>query len=675
MPGPTTPEFLDRSTIPSGDSQNFDETLKWVHAVIDEGEKLVSSDPSYDKMEKMIDYVMGEQFTGKAPTHTSRVVINRVKKSIKQHVSALTDLRPLFAYKTSNPAYESHSHLLNQLVVLWWINTFADLQLATALQYAHTLGYGWLVCEYDPNFGQYGDNRLIPKDPRDVLPIRPSRELSVQDWMGVVIKESHSINVLKAAYPDKVNLLQLDKHRRARHGKVRTMWRRLANLITPVSTLDGLKGRAAATDRDLSDGVPVYRLYFKDPSINTSSEAITMGNPQSNWAYNVAPGMRLYPRGRSIVATDAVVLYDGPNPYWHGRFPAVKISMDPWPWLLGGLALAHDLLPAQEGLNKIVNDILTVLAVSADRGTIFDKNAVSEDTFRNFDSRKAGWKLRVNPVFGESVKVVDPPTLPSWTMEFLSMFLQEFDNLAGTANLQALLSLRQSPSGETIQKYLEALTPEIRLEGRYLESALREVAEILKCNIFQFYSTQRRIIALGDAGLQLEDLDYNPGNLVPSMAVGAEGYTPELDKSQPPDKRAQFFMGQFSFFVAPGSLLAMHATERKMMYLQLSRLGFMDFWSLMEMLEIPNVGTPPPTPLPTGEMMPGIDPMTGQVTQVPVTEIRVPQTITERLIAQAQLGIGMSVSPAGRKASGEEPPKMETKSDSSGAPRSTITES
>lgn len=141
-----------------------------------------------------------------------------------------------------------------------------------------------------------------------------------------------------------------------------------------------------------------------------------------------------------------------------------------------------------------------------------------------------------------------------------------------------------------------------------------------------------------------------------------------------------------------------------MLRLQLARMGYVDFWTLMNDLEIPNVGTPPPIPLPpltppdprevmqdlmaqagvslgpNGEAIPNgqpqapqkylIDPNTGQL-----AELRVPTTITERLQAQQMLGIGMTQSPAGRKASGESSPQLEQKSDSMGAPRTTVTES
>lgn len=654
--------------------ENEAAALRWLHAAIREGEAILKSDPSYEKMDKTIDYVLGNQAAGKKPSYLPDVVINRVKKALKSHVSALTDLRPLFAFKTYNETYKRHADLLNQLTVLWWVNNFVDLDVADALRYSLTLATGYLVVDYDPNLGRDGDIRLVPKDPRDVLPYRPSRDRSVQSWQGIIIREAVSINALKALYPDKAPLLDKTQHVIRKFSGVKTAFRRIRTMITPVTTLDGLKSPHKANIP--VDEVPTFRVYFRDHSVNTTSAPITMGNPSSNWFYVVPPGQKLYPHKRLIVATEHLILYDGPNPYWHGLFPVVKLTLDPWPWLLLGLSLAHDLMPTQEAINKLTNDFIAVLDQSANRGTAFDKNAVPDSVFRSFDARKPGFKLKTNPVFGEAFKMIDPAQLPPWGLDFLAMLSQEFDSQAGVANLQALLRLRQSPSAETIEKYWEALTPEIRIEGRLLEAAIRELADMVKCNFFQFYSAKRRILLLGDAGTELEDLDYDPGNLVPDLRPEDPGYTPELDGSKHSrDDRARFFMTQFAFYVAPNSLLALNASQRKMMYMQLARMGYMDFWSLMEMLEIPNIGSPLPVPLPTGESELGIDPQTGMPGEVPKMEVRVPTTITERLIAQRVLGIEMATSPAGRKASGQKSPRLETKKDETGAPRTTITES
>lgn len=674
--GFTTPSIA-QSDIP--DAANEAAVLTWIRSALEEGEAFIKQDPSYPKMDKNQEYVMGNQLRGRRPSYVPEIIVNRTKKAIRTHVSTLTDIRPMFAYKTENPHFKAHSELLNTLAVVWWINNFADLDLADAIRYALTLGYSYLVTEWDASHGTQGDIRLFAKDPRDVLPIRPTRSRSVQDWYGLIIKDATTLNALRTTYPDKAHLLTSSKHIVSKFNPVKTIFRRMAGaVISPVTTLSGLGHQGFGGQRKVrTDDITLYRTYFRDPTVNASGEDISMGTPGTAWHYTVRPGRPLYPRGRLVVATEYVRLYDGPNPYWHGMFPAVKLTLDPWPWLFGGLSLVHDLDPMQEAINRVYNDMLAVLTQAAERGAVFDKNAVSESVIKRFDPRKPGFKLKLNPVAGDGFKMVDPPVLPPWTMNLLTKLTEEFDNLAGTANLQALLQLRQSPSADTIQKYWESMTPEIRLEGRLLESALREVAEMVKVNFFQFYTKKRRLMLLGDAGVTVEDLDYDPGNLVPAMAPGDEGYVPELDKNRPRDQRAQFFHQLFTFYVAPNSMLAMNAMDRKMLFVQLSRQGYMDFWTLMEMLEIPKVGQPPMMPLPAmdGSMKTVVDPETLMPTQVPNTEMRVPTTITERLIAQAQLGIGMTQNPAGRKASGQAPPKLETKPDATGAPRTTVTES
>lgn len=123
-----------------------------------------------------------------------------------------------------------------------------------------------------------------------------------------------------------------------------------------------------------------------------------------------------------------------------------------------------------------------------------------------------------------------------------------------------------------------------------------------------------------------------------------------------------------------------------MLRLQLARMDMYDFWSLMEALEIPNIGNPPAIPLPPivppdpvevlsslqqGDGRFTLDPMSGQVMQV-----RIPETVTERLIAQHQLGLGMGASAAGRPPTAQQEPHLEGgKTDQTGAPRQAVSES
>jgi len=670
--------LLDGVLPSMGSGQHFFEkgdprVLGWLREAITEGERINKSDPAYERMDQAATYVMGEQMDSDRPSYLPKVVVNQTKKSIRAHVSALTDLKPLFSFHCGNPAYEQQSYLLNKLVVMWWTNTFADLDLADVIRYSLTMGAGDCVVEYDNHYGNYGDNRLIPRDARDTLPIRPSRERSIQTWEGVVIREAHSPNVLRGMFPDKAHLLKPDSEGQ-RFGASATKFRRLVKQVVTPTIFDRLQSGPTQTGSGVSPELTLYRVFLTDRSVNATLGPVLMGKPGTSWAYMVQPGERLYPRKRLIVATETVILYDGPSPYWHGMFPISRLRLDPWPWLFFGLGLTHDLKPMQDGLNTIVNDFISTFSQWVNRGVIADKNAVPESLLRRFDPRRKNWKMKLNPTYGEGFKLADGPTLPPWSMEFLQMLFTKFDEHSGTANLQALMQLRQMPGADTIQKYYEAMTPELRLEGRLIEAFLRDVADMIKVNIFQYYSTSRRMMMLGEQGLALEDLDYDPGTLVPAMTPDMEGYTPELDKKHSRDVRAQYFQRLFTFSVEPNSILAMNAVEKKMEGFQMFRMGVMDFWTFHERMQTPNVGSPPAVPLPPKDPQnpdPNtavMDPMTGMPTGM---EMRVPETITERLMAQMSMGLGQGESGGGRKPSGQEPPDLEQKSDG----RTTITES
>jgi hypothetical protein len=692
-----------------GDSR----VLGWIQEAIQEGDRIVKSDPSYDKIERAMQYISGEgrRQTADQPSYLPRVQVNRTAKATLTHVSALTDLRPVYAFRTGNPHFQSHAHLINQQTVAWWTLRMVDLELGEGIKYALAGGTGDFEITYDPDLPRGGDILLRARDPRDTLPIRPSATLSPQDWEGVVFRDAYTPNVLRGMYPDYAGHFTTagDGFVSRVMGRFRTM---RSKIVSPADTLSGLS--TTVNKRVEVPTIDLYRIWLKDRSKNWTSAPILMGKPGTNWCYVVQPGEPLYPQGRLLIATDNAVIYDDAAPYWHGMFPLARLKLLSVPWQFLGLPLFNDLMPLQDAIDDTVNDFLLNLKQWTHRGVKYDENQVPRSLMERFDPRKPNWRVNFNSMAGmgagvQPMELQDGPNLPPWSMEFLQMLIQLFDDRSGAPNLAMLMQLQQMPGADTIETYQKAMTPEIRHESRMIEACLRDVAEMVKSNMFQFYSTEKRLAMLGDIGVTLADLDMDPGSLVPAMdrAADGENYIPELDAGLDRDKRARYFLKLFQFYCAPHSILAIESQEEEMKALQLARMGYLDFWTMHEKLHTPNVGSPPPMPLPPVETPPedvilqaaqqsltsgaaasmGVvappstivgsngqsyipDPMTGSVLQV-----RVPTTITERLMAQMMLGIGMTGNPAGRKASGQESPKLEEKKDSSGASRTTMTES
>lgn len=688
--------------------------LAWIKEAVSEGEAFLQADPMWQQIDSNMDYVMGRQkalqITNESPAYLSHMVLNETKRTRRRHISALTDIKPVYAYKTPNPNFQQQALLLNQLTTVHWINTFADLALADAIDYAIVGGSGDIVCEYDPYYGPMGDIVLSARDPRDTIPIRPSRDGSIQNWFGCIIREAHSYNVMQAMYPNHPALI---KQSSSPWGLgVFTKWKRAFNKIMgsgSTSTLSGLKTVHTGSQVLTGNEVVLYRVFLSDASINTTDHPVLMGPPGVAWSYLVQPGGRLYPRKRLIVATEAGVLFDGPNCYWHGSFPVSRIQLDHMPWSFLGLPIVDSMRPLQDGINELMNDMMNKVK-QRNRPAMSGNSRVSEAKLRNFDILKPNARIRTDEQVGTGIEVLETPDLPSWTFEFWQALRTALHETSGDATLDALqaAAANQSFDPESIEAFMSALSPEMKLEGRRIEYGIRELAQMQKANIFQFYDSKKRMQILGDAGMTLADFDYDPGNLIPALKPGEDGYTPELDANRDQKDRAQFFLQLFSFYVTPNSLLALNAKSEQMKYVQLARAGWCDFWTLMEKLEVPNAGSPPPTLLP---MAPQPDPETGQLIMaggVPnasfdaatqqFVSLRAPITITERLMAQGQMGIGMAVGPAGasagasggggggaggaapkgqpgRKASGQAAPAAEMKPIPGGGQRITMTES
>jgi hypothetical protein len=688
--------------------------LGWLREWVQEGDLINRQDPSYDLIGKAQDYIVGNQLSADACKHKylPQVVINETRKAMQAHVSAITDLKPVAGWKT-NPEYQVQANMLNQYLLAEWMTTMMDLDLGDCVKYSLAGGTGDLVIDWDPHAPLGGAHQLTARDPRDTLPLRPSFGRSSQLWEGACFREEHTVNVLRGMYPTKAHLFHASPDTLL--GQVMGRFRTgLSRLISPADPLDSIAwpGSAATSRRARAGSIVIYRAYFRDRTRNLTTKPIAMGTPGANWAYLAQPQQPLYPRGRLIVATEDTIIYDGPNTYWHGMFPFCRLKLWSVPWQFLGVPLFNDLLPLQDAINDTMQDVRLAMRQWTNPDITYNRTAVSEATMKLMDPRRPGKRVKVMPGFGDPWKKEDGPApqIIQMGIELWEKLTQKFADLSGTANLQALLQLRQMPSADTIQKYYEALTPEIRSEARQVELFLRDFSEMVKINYFQFLSQSKRVQVLGQGGQMLNEFDFDPEQFVPSLRPGAPGYTPELDgQLTTRDQRAQFMHKQFVFIVQPNSVLAMDATERKMMRVQLARMGYYDFWSLHETLETPNVGAPPAIPLPPLSPPPAdvFQQILAQVQQTPgalgvmatgamglpqytdpstqrtftmdqasgqILEVRVPVTVTERLQAQSSLGIGQTVNPAGRKASGQAPPSAETKDDEPGG-RQTITES
>lgn len=632
--------------------------LNWAELAIEESDAFLRTQVGYDQFQSAIDAIDGELKSDLATQILTGVTYNHFGKVALDLAAAQTDIKPFWDYRTMNRRYEPQSDLANKLAKAWWMGRHVTLRFADVIKYALPMGTGYAHQVYNSEntgFGggyQGGDIELLPEDPRDVLPIRPGSFLSIQESSGVIIRRERTVNWIKMKHGDAAATVKADRegsiaqlNKNTRYGRLMSqLGLRSGFMENLISSLGIQRTQARSLQIPSAD---YFTLYVNDPSVNTSRSGVWMGllnGEKTNWSYYVpAIGeiyqgkvardtgdpqspVRLYPRKRCAIFTRTCRIYDDTSIYWHGMFPLAKLTLDPWPWSWLGKAPLKDLLPLHQEMQKVMK----VMSRHVDRikrpGIAADKNALSEKALKSIDPEQPGLKARLNPVNGKPLEMLYEPALDAFVMQYFQLLKAGMNELAGIAGVPELIAeLNQIPQMETVDK-LTALGGAINtLRSLVIEAFMSEFAMMLLMNMFQFYTREQRIAILGPAGQTFEDFDFDPGNLIPHDIIAA---MPDGTLA-PRGERAREFFKYFTYQVAPGSLLRSADLPEQMKYIQLARAGVIDIATLLEKLNIPNIGLP--TDFPSG--------------------------IIQRLQWQQQNGIGMAVNPAGRKASGQAGPR------------------
>jgi len=126
-----------------------------------------------------------------------------------------------------------------------------------------------------------------------------------------------------------------------------------------------------------------------------------------------------------------------------------------------------------------------------------------------------------------------------------------------------------TPAGDTLQGLKESQQTIMRLRGRYIEIAIRDLGEQMTPNIDQFYTMQRRMWMFGRSGVTYQDVwDANMATMVPAGRTGQD--------------HAQ----NFSFEVAGGTLLNVNQTDSRMLAIALRRQKDMDRKTMYQQLDM-----------------------------------------------------------------------------------------
>jgi hypothetical protein len=609
---------------------------EWCDSRLEEGKRFVESAVGYDKIESAQNSIFAYERESSAsyvptPKPLSRTRANLCAKTAEDLTADLTDTRIFWNYQTRNQKYESQVRLCNKDAEDWYTSRNIDLRLGDMIRWYTIAGSGFGHLYYNRRLR---DMMLEAVDPRSVFPIEPISYHTLQDALGVILRQPRTPHWVKAEYDKDV------KPDIGASGISGWFTRTFGGMTKNKHSGPLSKSRGEDTPIPATPTVFVNTMYLNDTRVNKTKNPIKFGyvdGEKTPWSYEAKPGAPLYPFKRLVSWTTDTLLYDDTSPYWHAMYPILKLTLNPWPnaWL--GKAPLWDVLPLNQSLDSLLRVIDDHAAKLAQPGVVADRN-VSRAELNKFNSRTPGYQIRTNMAAGKGIQIQVEPPLQQSLWQHVTWIEGMIQKLSGTADMSSMSQLNQIPSEDTLDTIYKMMTSQNRIRSRILEGFMKEFAEMYLYCIAEFDTLSKRVAKFGPSAVTPEDFDYDPRTFIPDDvpdgtpgdiastedALASEGPRPQYERWR---QVAQSIAVNYK----PSSLLNSAAQQDRLEDLMLGKMGYLDFFSIMEAMGKENIA--PPT-------------------------LNIPGDVLSRLQLQQQLGIGMIANAQGRKATDQAPPTM-----------------
>jgi hypothetical protein len=248
-----------------------------------------------------------------------------------------------------------------------------------------------------------------------------------------------------------------------------------------------------------------------------------MGPEKAFWGYWVKPGQMLYPRGRVIVRSNAVTLYDEPNPYYHRKFPFALLGLYAVPWQKYAMSVLKPWMSQQDVLNQIMAGLLQCVKKAVNPPLLAAKSAIHPEALRAIDSSKPGLKVSYSQNAPQPPSWGQPPNVPPYVLNAYGIVQKSMQQMSGASAMGDAMGKKQVPGGDTLDRITFSKTTPIRMMGRNLEDFVDEVGTMWVGESLQFHHAAHRMELLGPKGLTREDFDANPGTLIPE-GINSEAF-------------------------------------------------------------------------------------------------------------------------------------------------------
>ena len=524
-PIPKTPEVVDQYLV-----EYYTKLGSFCDECYSEGIARQKTTPELKAMDEAIDYLAGIQWRDKMPSYRPKPVSNEVLSNFWETIGLLTDVKPIFHIsEVGMPGnYSKTAKILNAMVKGWarrdkfnqtlafW-TMFGMFTTSPVVLYWDRFARG---TSGDPADADISMKHLSPKA---LMRLGPTRPHDIEEDEMVIYRHRETLDWIKRAYPN------MGKHVRPDEGLSQfgvepqvppTVMPQLFEQMN-AGWKKIMGGTEQSSVRSKYPEAEVAEFWMMDDSVNESSKTIWMGpgdgrSPNSApWGYWVKPEEKLYPRGRLVIRSNKVTLYDEPNPYYHRRRPFVLMGLHSVPWQQMALSVVKPWMDTNDVLNQLMAGLLLAAKRALNPALMAPKSAIHPDALKQIDAGKPGLKISFNSNAITGPQWQNPPNIGNYPIPLYQELKRSIKENSGTEAVNQALAKKQVPGGDTLDKIQFSKTTPIRFKAGNVETAVDEVGELWTATSLQFHDASRRMEALGLDGLTKEDIDDRPGSLIP----------------------------------------------------------------------------------------------------------------------------------------------------------------
>lgn len=582
-----TPLSIVRSPISRGKSEKPDPPDSYEYRMRnfcgdcrEQAETELKLNVEFQDIPNYIGALMGRQWASGRPRYRSSYVDNLLAKSRVDAKAYLTDLQPTVDIKSkAGDVYTDQADMLQMITHGEWRRINMDLKLAETVDHA---GFG-------VGFGRIGavlPGQMIYRALGSDVVRTIQRGDTIQESSAVLYSAHKPAMYFMKMFPGRTGNLDryydstassMTTNRYQRPGHIdEYTWKTMPQYQQYLWGGRGARPESVTREQIAFPTCLLEEFWIDDPAVNETKERILVRNPnlttdQHNYWYWVDPGQPLWPRKRLVImAGQELVMYDGPSPYWHGKYPFGELILDPIVWGSGGLSRYRTLLPINRGINEVNAGFFDLVKKAMNQSLITKRGAVPDAVFDRFYQDMPGGKMMMTPGADPTrdIRYGPVPQVPGYMPQFLQHLYQTYNNQAGGIDQRTITSKKQMPSSDAIQQLKDSQSGKFRLEGRYVEAYLCDLGPMVVSNIIQFWTPEQRMAQLGRRGIVATDFGFRPGSLAPM--------------SQPKEDHWK----NFDVEIQPGS---MHGSSREQMenkWVNAYRLGVISLKELHRKLEI-----------------------------------------------------------------------------------------